>query len=123
MPDMTNTIASPFAEPIEQDAPDLQQLDDLIKQALAAKEAAANQKAIYDSLRDQICAIVRGLGVEDKIETAVGKVKLKETKSGWAFSAATEALSIQLKAQQQIEKRNGTAQPGSITVSADVFPL
>lgn len=122
MPDMTKAIASPFVGLAEGETTDLQQLDQLIAHALAAKEEAANAKAIYDTLRDQICAIVKQLP-DGKVETATGKVRLKETKSGWVYSAATEALAIQLKTQQQIEKRNGTAQPETITVSADVFPL
>ena len=101
---------------------DFDQLDDLIARSLAAKLEAERQKAIYDSLRDQICATVKNLG-ESKLESASGKIQLKETKSGWTFSQATENLSTQLKAQQQIEKRNGTAQPSKVTISADVFPL
>lgn len=101
-------------------AVDLEQLDQLIAQAVSAKQAAEQQKAIYDSLRDQICAAMKDLG-EAKLETTHGKVRLKETKSGWSYSDATEALAIQLKAQQDIEKRNGTAQPSKVTVSADVF--
>lgn len=101
-------------------AVDLEQLDQLIAQALQAKAQAERNKAIYDSLRDQICAAMKDLG-EAKLETTAGKVRLKETKSGWSYSDATEALAIQLKAQQDIEKRSGTAQPSKVTVSADVF--
>jgi hypothetical protein len=50
-------------------------------------------------------------------------VRLKETKSGWCYSDTTEALAIQLKAQQDIEKRQGVAQPAKVSISADVFPL
>lgn len=101
---------------------DLDQLDGLIAQALAAKAEAERQKAIYDSLRDQLCATLKDLG-ETKLESASGKVRLKETKSGWTYSDATEALAIQLKAQQDIEKKQGVAQPAKVTVSADVFGL
>ncbi len=101
---------------------DLDQLDKLIAQALAAKLEAERQKAIYDSLRDQICAAVKDLN-ETSLESASGKVRLKTTKSGWTYSEATRNLDIQLKAQQDIEKRTGTAQASKFTVSADVFPL
>jgi uncharacterized membrane protein YqiK len=116
--------ASPFIDTTASDTPaiDLDQLDALIAQALAAKQEAERQKAIYDSLRDQICATVKDLG-ETKLESASGKVRLKESTSGWTYSEATEALAIQLKAQQQIEKKNGTAQAAKVTISADVFPL
>jgi len=114
--DTTPTTDTAAAAP----AVDLEQLDQLIAQALQAKAQAERNKAIYDSLRDQICAAMKDLG-EAKLETAAGKVRLKETKSGWSFSDATEALAIQLKAQQDIEKRSGTAQPTKVTVSADVF--
>lgn len=101
---------------------DLDRLDDLISRALAAKAEAERQKALYDSLRDQAGAILRDMGA-DKLECGTGKVRLKETRSGWTFSDQTQALAIQLKAQQDIEKRNGTAQPARVTVSADIFPL
>ncbi len=122
MPSMT---ASPFIDTTAAAAAptiDLDKLDDLIAQALAAKLEAERQKAIYDSLRDQICSTVKDLG-QEKLESASGKVRIKQTPSGWTYSDATEALSIQLKAQQQIEKKNGTAKAGKVTVSADVFPL
>lgn len=126
---MTNSISSPFlavaatAEAkVEANTIDLEQLDRLMAQALAAKAEAERQKSLYDALRDQVCASLRELG-ETKLETASAKARLKETKSGWTYSQTTEALAIQLKAQQDIEKRNGTAQPGKVTISADVLPL
>lgn len=126
---MTAPLPSPFLADASAVAPasdsspiDLEQLDRLMAQALAAKLEAERQKAVYDALRDQICASLRELG-ETKLETASAKARLKETKSGWTYSETTEALAIQLKAQQDIEKRNGTAQPGKVTVSADVLPL
>jgi len=119
MPAMT---ASPFLAATTDTAVDLSQLDALIAQALAAKAEAERHKAIYDSLRDQLCATLKDLG-ETKLESASGKVRLKETKSGWSYSDATEALAIQLKAQQDIEKKTGTAQASKVTISADVFAL
>ena len=126
---MTNSISSPFlvdASPVEpakdSGGIDLDQLANLMTQALAAKVESERQKAIYDALRDQVCASLRELG-ETKLETATAKARLKETKSGWTYSQTTEALAIQLKAQQDIEKRNGTAQPGKVTISADVLAL
>lgn len=129
---MTTTpvnLASPFlaeapaavTEPADT-AEQLNQLDGLIAQALAAKQQAEQHKAVYDSLREQICSHLRDLD-QTKLECASGKARLKETKSGWTFSEATQALAIQLKAQQDIEKRNGVAQPSNTTISADVFPL
>ncbi len=120
--------ASPFIEDIASvtaEAPpaiDLEQIDSLIAQALAAKQEAERQKAIYDSLRDQLCAVVSGIG-EDKLESTSGKVRIKQTTSGWVFSEATAALDTQLKTQQRIEKEKGIAKATKVTVSADVFPL
>lgn len=126
---MTTSISSPFladdscVESANDSGDiDLDQLAKLMGQALDAKGEFERQKAIYDALRDQICASLRELG-ETKLETATAKARLKETKSGWTYSQTTEALAIQLKAQQDIEKRNGTAQPGKVTISADVLAL
>jgi hypothetical protein len=113
---------SPFLATTATTPVDLTQLDGLIAQALSAKAEAERHKAIYDSLRDQICATLKDLG-ETKLECTHGKVRLKETKSGWCYSDTTEALAIQLKAQQDIEKRQGVAQPAKVSISADVFPL
>lgn len=99
----------------------LEQLVELIELGVRAKKEAERQKAIYDSIRDQVCAMLRDLG-QDKIETSVGKARLKETKSGWQFSSATNQLGEQFKLQQEIEKRSGTAKPVKITLSADLFP-
>lgn len=112
-------MQSPFIDIPETDT---DELDALIEQALKAKREAERQKAVYDSLRDQICATLRDQGVKS-VEAAHGKVRLKETKSGWQFSQETEALAAQLKNQQDIEKRMGIAQATKVTVSADVFPL
>jgi len=113
------TMQSPFIDTAEAPTADL---DALIDQALAAKREAERQKAIYDSLRDQMCATLRDQGVKS-LESTTGKVRLKETKSGWTFSEETQALAEQLKNQQDIEKRMGIAQPSKVTISADVFPL
>jgi hypothetical protein len=112
-------MQSPFIEATETPTVDL---DALIAQALAAKEEAGRQKAIYDSLRDQICAVLRDKG-DKSHDASTGKARLKETKSGWTFSDETLALADKLKNQQEIEKRMGIAQPSKVTVSADVFPL
>lgn len=100
----------------------LEQIDALVHQALVAKTESERHKAIYDSLREQLCATLRDLGTT-KFEGVYGKVRLKETRSGWTYSDVTEALAIQLKAQQSIEKKNGTAVPAQTTISADVFGL
>ena len=112
-------MQSPWME-----APELEvdALDGLILQALEAKKQAERSKALYDSLRDQICASMRDQGL-DVIEAGTAKVRLKETKSGWKFSEETNALSDRLKNQQDIEKRMGIAKPAKVTISADVFPL
>ena len=100
----------------------IEALDRLIAQGLAAKQEAERQKAIYDSIREQACALLRDMG-EPSVETAVGKARLKETKSGGVFSEATQSLDKQLKLQQDIEKRTGVAQPARVTLSADIFPV
>lgn len=97
-------------------------LTDLVALALQAKGEAERQKAIYDSLRDQICAVVRNSN-EKTIETTAGKVRLKETKSGWVFSDDVKLRADQLKNMQDIEKRMGIAHATKTTFSADIFPL
>jgi hypothetical protein len=107
---------------IESPGPDIDSIDLLISQALEAKRQAERNKALYDSLRDQICAFLRNNGEKD-IQGSAGKARLKETKSGWVFSEETNVLSERLKNQQDIEKRMGIAKPSKTTISADVFPL
>lgn len=104
------------------DADQLTQLQVLILQGLEAKREAEQQKARYDAIRDQVCAMLRNLGT-DKVQTSVGTARLKETKSGWEFSSGTAELAKQLKVQQDVEKRLGTAKPTKTTLSADLFPL
>lgn len=98
----------------------LQALDGLIASALEAKLQAQRHQAVYDALREQIAATLRDLGVEEA-EAAVGRARLKQTHSGWIYSEQTQALAVQLKAQQAIEKRNGLATASKTTLSADVF--
>lgn len=102
------------------DADKLTQLQHLIQQGLEAKREAEQQKARYDSIRDQVCAMLRDIGM-DKVQTSVGIARLKETKSGWEYSAGTVELAKQVKVQQDVEKRLGTARPTKITLSADLF--
>ena len=122
----TPTMYTPFNADIPlADAPatvEPTSLDDLVALALQAKREAEHQKAIYDSLRDQICAIVRDSS-EKAIETKAGKIRLKETKSGWVFSEAVQERAEQLKKLQDVEKRMGIAQASKVTISADIFPL
>lgn len=119
--DPLSAVATTPLEP-ELSVDALERLDSLVYQALAAKTESERHKAVYDSLREQLCATLRDLGTT-KFEGAYGKVRLKQTRSGWTYSDVTEALAIQLKAQQQIEKKNGTAVPSQTTFSADVFGL
>lgn len=122
-------MQSPFLDEAVADVPEattpaevdqLTQLQILIQQGLEAKREAEQQKARYDAIRDQVCAILRDLGT-DKVQTSVGIARLKETKSGWEFSAGTTELAKQLKVQQDVEKKIGTAKPTKITLSADLF--
>lgn len=102
------------------EASDLQNLETLIAIGVEAKQQAERQKAIYDSTRDQVCAILRNLGT-NKVQTSNGEARLKETKSGWQFSEATLQLAEQLKIQQAMEKKLSIAVATKVTLSADLF--
>jgi hypothetical protein len=119
-PFVTETAVAVDAQAPILDAPNLDKLETLIAIGVQAKLEAERQKAIYDSTRDQVCAILRNLGT-NKVQTSNGEARLKETRSGWQFSEATLQLAEQLKIQQAIEKKKNIAVATKVTLSADLF--
>lgn len=110
---------SPFAIADDVDPIDVDQIDDLLAQAIEARKKSEQYKAQFDSIKEQIQAFMRDAGI-DKLEGANGKASLRETKSDWQYSDATTQLATQLKTQQDIEKRKNIAVAGKVSVSLTV---